>query len=76
MSYLQNWRFLHARTSARDFHLINRFSQLINFALNMHTRAQQAAVDDTPSPCQFQLRGHYFDYFQASSGTEKGFMLS
>ncbi len=76
MSYLQNWRFLHARTSTREFNLINGFSQLINFAVNPHARGQRAAADGTPSHCQFQLRGHYFDYFQAFSGTEKSFMLS
>ncbi len=76
MSYHHNPRFLHARTSARELNLINRFSRLINFALNPHARVQRAAADGTPSPCQFQVRGHYFDYFQASSATEKSFMLS
>ncbi len=76
MSFLQNSRFLHARTSAREFDLINRFSQLINFALNMHARGQRAAANGTPRHYQFQVRGHYFGYFHASSGTEKSFMLS
>ncbi len=76
MSYIQTSRVLHARTSAREFNLINRFSQLINFAFNPHARGQRAAADGTPRHFQFQVRGHYFDYFHASSGTEKSFMLS
>ncbi len=73
---LQKSRFLHARTSARELNLINRFCQLINFALNPHARGQRAAADHTPRHCQFQVRGHYFDYFHDSSGNEKKFMLS
>ncbi len=76
MSYLQLSRVLHARTSAREFNLINRFSQLINFALNPHARGKRAAADGPPSHCQFQVGGHYFGYFQASSNTEKNLMLS
>ncbi len=48
MSYLQTSRALHARTSAREFNLINRLSQLINFAFNPHARGQRAAADGTP----------------------------
>ncbi len=75
MSYLQTSRLLHARTSAREFNLINRLSQLINFAFNPHARGQRAASDDTSRHLQFQVLGHYFDYVHASSGTEKSFML-
>ncbi len=71
MSYLQTSRFLHARTSAREFNLINRFCQLINFAFNAHARGQRAAVDGAPRHCQFQVRGHHFDDYHVSSGTEK-----
>ncbi len=71
MYYLQTSRFLHARTSAREFNLINRFCQLINFAFNAHARGQRAAVDGAPRHCQFQVRGHDYVYLRASSGTEK-----
>ncbi len=76
MSYLQTSRFLHAGTSAREFNLINRFFQLINFAFNPHARGQRAAADGAPGHCQFQVRGHYYGYFHASSGTEQNVMLS
>ncbi len=76
MSRLQNWRFLHARTSAHVFNLIDQFCQLINFTLNLHARGQRAAADGTPRHCQFHVRGHYFSYFHASPGTEKNVMLS
>ncbi len=51
MSYHHNPRFLHARTSARELNLINRFCQLINFALHPHARGQRAAADGTPRHC-------------------------